>query len=338
MAEDAPGRSAVYLVRASDPSLVSQALDRLLEEFASERLAGALEEHGPVARDEALPIAAVLDACRTPPFLADSRLVVLRSTRELRGDEAAALVGYLKAPLETTVLILAVAGGVPAALVKAVRSCGTVIDAEPGTRARDREAWVAAQLDGASIHLDPAATRHLLQHLGEDLARLAPLLRSLESSYGPGARIGLEELEPYVGQAGGVPPWDLTDAIDRGEIEPALIALRRMLTSGERHPLQVMASLHRHFSAMLALDGVEGLDEQGAAKITGLSPFPAKKALTQARRLGRDRLGRAINLLANADLDLRGRLAWPPELVMEVLVARLAQLARTGSSAARRRS
>jgi hypothetical protein len=30
--------------------------------------------------------------------------------------------------------------------------------------------------------------------------------------------------------------------------------------------------------------------------------------------------------LAQADLDLRGEKAWPPELVMEVLVARLSKL------------
>jgi DNA polymerase-3 subunit delta len=41
---------------------------------------------------------------------------------------------------------------------------------------------------------------------------------------------------------------------------------------------------------------------------------------------------RAIGLLAQADLDLRGAKEWPDELVMEVLVARLSRLA----SAARR--
>ena len=36
----------------------------------------------------------------------------------------------------------------------------------------------------------------------------------------------------------------------------------------------------------------------------------------------------AISLVADADLDLRGVVAWPDELVIEVLLARLAQLAR----------
>jgi hypothetical protein len=62
-----------------------------------------------------------------------------------------------------------------------------------------------------------------------------------------------------------------------------------------------------------------------------MSPYPAGKALRQARRLGHDRIARAVELLAGADLDLRGRIGWPPELVMEVLVARLAQLAKVPS-------
>ena len=52
----------------------------------------------------------------------------------------------------------------------------------------------------------------------------------------------------------------------------------------------------------------------------------AKKALAQCRRMGGDRIGTAIELLAEADQQLRGAVAWPDELVMEVLVARLARL------------
>jgi DNA polymerase III delta subunit len=47
----------------------------------------------------------------------------------------------------------------------------------------------------------------------------------------------------------------------------------------------------------------------------------------QARRLGHDRISRAIRLVAQADLDLRGEKDWPDHLVLEVLVARLAALA-----------
>ena len=59
-----------------------------------------------------------------------------------------------------------------------------------------------------------------------------------------------------------------------------------------------------------------------------MAPFPAKKLLQQGRILGSAGVARAITLLAQADLDLRGAQGWPDRLVLEVLVARLSRLAR----------
>jgi DNA polymerase-3 subunit delta len=103
-----------------------------------------------------------------------------------------------------------------------------------------------------------------------------------------------------------------------------------MLGQGERHPFQVLSTLHAHFARMLRLDGADVVGEQQAAELLGMrgSTFPAKKALGQVRRLGHERVVRAIDLLAEADLDLRGGKAWPDHLVLEVLVARLATLSR----------
>jgi DNA polymerase III subunit delta len=58
------------------------------------------------------------------------------------------------------------------------------------------------------------------------------------------------------------------------------------------------------------------------------STFPARKALSQVKNLGSGGIRRAIGLLADADIDLRGAQAWPEDLVMEVLVARLTRLSR----------
>ena len=127
-----------------------------------------------------------------------------------------------------------------------------------------------------------------------------------------------------------MPPWELTDAIDRGDMALALEKLSRMLGAGGRHPLQLLASLQTHFGRMLALDGAAVGGEKAAAEYLGMkgSTFPAKKALAQSRKLGSDGVREAALLLSDADVDLRGRSAWPGELVLEVLVARLSRLSR----------
>ena len=76
------------------------------------------------------------------------------------------------------------------------------------------------------------------------------------------------------------------------------------------------------------LDGAGIRDENGAAEVLGIKGYPARKAMAASRRLGSARIARSIRLIGDADLDLRGRSAWSADLVAEVLVARLASLAR----------
>src|SRR5207245_2133311 len=80
--------------------------------------------------------------------------------------------------------------------------------------------------------------------------RLGNLLEILVAAHGAGTRLGPDDVAPFLGEAGGVAPWELTDAIDRGDTGAALEHLHRQLGGGGRHPLVVMASLHSHAAHM----------------------------------------------------------------------------------------
>ncbi|MGH9043886.1 MAG: DNA polymerase III subunit delta, partial [Acidimicrobiales bacterium] len=233
-------------------------------------------------------------------------------------------------PLAGCYLVLVGGGGtVPAGVVKALEASGTIIDASAGT-GRARSAWLAARIDDSSIRLDQAARRRLGEHLGDDVARVAGILDSLTSAFGPGSSVGVESLEGFLGSAGTVAPWELTDSIDAGNVPDALYALHRLLRAGGRQSTEVIGILHRHYSNMLRLDGKTPTTAEEAALLIGVrSSFVAKKALEQGRRLGGERVKQAIGLLATADLDIKGATGLPPDLVLEVLVARLARQVRS---------
>jgi DNA polymerase III subunit delta len=273
---------------------------------------------------------AVVDAAQTLPFLTDSRVVVARGVGRFDAEAVACLVDYLADPLPSTGLVLVAGGGrIPKALTDAVKKTGaTVHDTSPPMRAADRAHWFAEHIASAGLKLDAEAAKRLASWLGEDVGRLDGILDTLLSAHGNGRTLRIDDIAPYLGEGGGVPPWDLTDAIDRGDTTGALNLLARMLGAGERHPLQVMAILHGHYGKLLAIDGLDVRDEATAAAAMGIKPgYPAKKAMEQYRKLGSGAVTRAITLLAQADLDLRGAKDWPEELVMEVLVARLSKLA-----------
>jgi len=325
-------------VAGDDASLVGQAARSLIEELVGERDASlVVEEHGTPSIDD-LDVAVVLDACTTPPFLVDRRVVVLREAGRLTARDATRLLPVVDSPLPGVVLVLVGGGGtVPQALVKAVAGAGGLVDTAVGT-GRARSAWVAERVAESPVRLDAAARGTLEAHLGDDLGRLSGILLTLASAYGEGAAVGMAELEPFLGEAGSVPPWDLTDAIDVGATAPALVALHRLLGPGGRAAPELVAVLHRHFSNMLRLDGAAAASGEDAAQLLGVrSPFVAQKAIAQGRRLGSERLAQAVALVAEADVDVKGRTALPSELVLEVLVARLARLARGSSAAEPRR-
>lgn len=280
---------------------------------------------------EDFEVSAVIDAAQTPPFLTEKRLVVARGVGRFKADDVAPLVAYLDDPLPTTDLVLVTGGGrMPKALIDALKKAGaTTLETAPPTRARERSGWFEEQIKAAGLKLDAQATQMVAAWLGEDAGRLQGILDTLHSTYGEGKTLRTADVEPFLGEAGGVPPWDLTDSIDRGDTTQSLKLLHRMMRAGERHPLQVMAILHGHYAKLLALDGSGAHDEASAAAAIGIRPgFPAKKAFDQYRKLGGGGVTRAVGLLAQADLDLRGAKEWPEELVMEVLVARLSRLRR----------
>ncbi len=330
----APSEPHSFLVRGDDAALVAQEARALIDRLVGGRETSlVVEEHG---SGEDLDVRGVLDACLTPPFLGDRRVVVVRDAGRIGTGEAAGLLAVVNEPLESTFLVLvAGAGTVPQALVKAIGAQGTLVEANPGT-GRDRTSWVAAHLRDGRLRFDAAARARLQSHLGDDLGRMAGIIETLVAAYGEGAAISVEELEPFLGTAGAVPPWELTDAIDGGSIPAALGALRRMLDAGGRHPTEVLGVLHRHYANMLRLDGLAETDQAEAARILGVrSPFVAKKAMEQGRRLGSERVAQAIKLLADADLDVKGRTGLAPDLVLEVLVARLSRLLRARPMARR---
>lgn len=326
----------VYLVRGDDPALVTQAVRGLLAELVGERdQALVVEEHGGSSIEE-LDAGAVVDACTTPPFLIDRRVVVVREAGKLSAAGGARLAAALEDPLPSTVLVLVSGGGtVPSVLVKAVAAKGQVVDAAVG-KGRERTRWLGDQVRGGPVRLEPAGMSLLEEHLGDDLGRLAGILQTLGVAYGTGATVSRDQLEPFLGEAGAVPPWDLTDAIDAGTTARALQVLQRLTGAGGRSAPEILAVLHRHFSNMLRLDGADVSSGEDAAAVLGArSAFVGKKAWSQARQLGTERIGQAIALLAAADLDVKGQSALPPETVLEILVARLSRLVRTRAAVRR---
>jgi DNA polymerase-3 subunit delta len=285
-------------------------------------------------------LALVMEALNTPPFLVSRRVVVLRDAQTLSADEVATLTTWMQRPAPDIVLVLAVVGAKSNKLVKAAQD---VVEVNVATGHKSRVTFVNDTMTKYRVSIDAAAASRISDQVGDDIARVDALARLLASLYGS-APLSMSHIEPYLGDAGGVPEWDLTDALESGNAASAITVARRMLDSRGRAGVQIIFLLQRYYLRMARLDGAQVSSAEEAAQLLGMNPFGAKKLLGMANRMGSERIAEAVSLIANADLDLKGGVSYGGKdldtdmdvtdlTVIEVLVARLARL----SAAARRR-
>ena len=267
----------------------------------------------------------------TPPMLATHRVVVGRGLGRFGAAQLEPLIAWLADPCPTTALVLEWKGGRPPASSWRLPKPRAASASLPMSRAERGIAVPGSTsasliLRCASMPVRVSASASTSAMSWRDWV---PPSRRSRRCTGPAPVWDRTMSFPYLGSEGDVPPWDLTDAIDRGDVSATLAALQRMWGAG-RHPLQVMANLIAHISRMARLDGADAATEREGAQILGLrgSTFPARKALDGCRRRGTAGIARAVDLLAAADVDLRGRSGLPPQCVTEILCARLAATAR----------
>lgn len=350
---------SVHVVRGEDLILRDEALSRLVDDLVADedralvveevtvpsRAApgegGSDEPGGAEGRDQA--VAAALNAAQSPPFMTSRRVVVLRDAANLAAGDAEPLVAYLGDPMETTALVFVPGGSgrLPANLTKALEAAGAT---EVGPEAERTGDVLGQYLRDARVKLRPEAAKRVAAHLGEDAGRVPQLVEVLAAANPSGATLDVDDVEPYLGDAGSVPGYQLTNAIEGGDVPGALATLRRMLTAPERrsqrsmHPLQVIGLLHSYYRKLLRLDDPDIRGSRDAVGALGgrVKEYPARKALEATRALQATGIRQAYEYLAQADLDLKGKRAIPEDAVMEVLVARLAALSGRARGARRR--
>jgi DNA polymerase-3 subunit delta len=266
---------------------------------------------------EATPESDLMGMLISVPLFTEYQVVLVRP-KTLDAPTVQTLTAYLADQSPSTVVVVAIAKA-PAELSKAVKAAGGQVTDTSPRRAADTVRDLVAN---APVVLDGAARAMVVEHAGEEVGQVPSLLATLTAAYGAGARLGVSEVGPHLGDAGGVPPWDLTDAIDNRDPAKALRALHRLLR--DRVPIVVLASIHNHVERLfrLALLGIR--DEKLAAVELGVkgSTYPVKKALSMLPRWGDTTA--AMQLVVAAGDGVRGGSAQSDIAILQILVARLA--------------
>jgi DNA polymerase-3 subunit delta len=233
----------------------------------------------------------------TAPFMAPRRLVVVRHAEALPPRQHEALVAYLRAPSDTTCLLLLATESLRADrtrkadhwLLAAAGVSAIVETARAKGRALELALRQRARMDGLDVAA--AAARLLVQFVGDDLALLLAEAHKAALAGGPDNRsVGVGEVGAVVGEHRLHELFDLTRAIERGEQGRALELLERLLGAGEE-PLRILGLLTTDLRTIWSVKDWS---------IRGQSPEQVERRLHRPRPVVERLLARAGTLAAGA--------------------------------------
>jgi DNA polymerase-3 subunit delta len=289
--------------RDFDGYLAEAALERVLDQT----IGGDRQEALQAFRGEESTWAQVLDAARTRSLFATRKALVVRQAEALRGDDAEAVLAYLKDPTPgVTLVLVAPKPDKRKALWKKLFETASVTLAEPLKGAR-LKGYVRDELRRRKLQLPEDALAALIERVGADLRRLIGEIDNLQA-YAEGERLSAEQVVEVLGRGFARPLYELSDAFCARKARATLELLEQALEEGEA-ALRILAALHRGLRELRKLRALAERraprEKMVAALNLGNRAFKLDEMLRVARLWDEASFRRATAALERADRAIK---------------------------------
>ena len=311
-------------------TLVMGEEELLGERAVAEAVTVAVEELGDQTTVEevragALPDGFAMDLA-TPPLFGGGRVVVIQDAESLDAAAKDAVLAVARDPGPGTVLVLrAAAAGRQGKFFNQLQEHARVKQAAR-LKPAERSSWLRSEVRRLGRQADQAAIAALLDTVGHDLRDLAGAVAKLHVAVPPPTTLNTGHVAEFLSQTADRGVFELTDAVFAGNAATALGHLDSLLGQGE-DVLGLLAMLARQLRLLLRVNDHPGSSASQVAQVLGggVRDWQVERARRQARKFRPDDLRRGLDLLAQADADVRNG-TLPNRLLIELVITRLASV------------
>jgi DNA polymerase-3 subunit delta len=303
-----PTFRAAYLIHGDDHGRIGERRSRLRAMAEAESGAGGVE----LFEGDACTAEAIAIALSSMTFAIGRRFVIADGVERWKDAEVepvvAAMAGIEDA--DVTVAFFAREEGrykVPAALVKAVEKAGGQVAAEMAVKPKDLPRWLMAQASSLGVELDNQGARAMVAQVGDRQQRLVRELEKLALEHGPGAHLGVEEVQESSASSAERKLWTLADALVAGDGRTATKALLELRTQGERLPGLLYGMVRRLRDALAIAEALAAGQPASQIKRTlRMPPFAADRLISDVSKRDVATYRRAMELMADLEMESRG--------------------------------
>ncbi len=303
-----PSFKAAYLIHGDDHGRIAERRTRLRSMAEAASGTAGVE----VFEAESCTPEAVIGALSAMTFAIGRRFVIADGVERWKDAEAEQVAAALAGvdPESLTVAFFAREEGrnkVPAALAKAVEAAGGVVAAESQVKPRELPRWVAQRADELGVQIDNQAARTLIAQVGDRQQRLLRELEKLALEHGPGASIGVEEVQESCASSAERKVWTLADAVAAGDAKAATRLLVELRGQGERVPGLLYNMVRRLRDALAIAEALAaGRPPAQIKKGLRMPGFAADRLIADAGRRDVEAYRRALELMADLEAESRG--------------------------------
>ena len=252
-----------------------------------------------------------LAALTSPSLFGGGGVVVIRAAQDAGKDVAEEITRYAADPAPDVVLILTHAGGGKGKALltslKKVSPAVPVTDCPKVTRFSDRLDFIRGEFRRSSKVADEAALRALLDAVGNDLRELAAAVSQLAADVD--GSIGEAAVSRYYQGRAEASGFSVSDRTVEGRLSDALEQLRWALATGVP-PVLITSALAQGIRLLGRVGAApRGKNSAALAAEVGAPPWKIDRVRQQLRGWAPDGVARALQLVAEADMQIKGEAA-----------------------------
>ncbi|HEY3265703.1 MAG TPA: DNA polymerase III subunit delta [Armatimonadota bacterium] len=281
----------------------------------------------------------VLSAAGAAPFASPRRLTVVEDAQRMAPDAVQKLQKLLSTQIGARSAVVFVAGetgdgekvqGVMRRLENLAKSMGVVRSFDP-LKPAEAAQWLTRAVQSAGHTLEPEARIEMLARVGPNLGVLEREVEKLAVFAGDRKAITRADVVAVTPESAEYSVFALVDAVSEGRVAAAMHVLHGLRAANE--PAQRIMPLLARQMRLVWQAKLLSEDRHATGRLPNdpnllkLPPFLQDKARKQAHRFTWDDLSRALRLLLEKDLALKG-IEGPPATDDEALETLVVSLCR----------
>jgi DNA polymerase-3 subunit delta len=221
----------------------------------------------------------IVNACQRYPMFAERQVVLLKEAQQMKDIDK--LESYIANPLSSTVFVVSYKGKTidkRSKLSKILKQNGEILSSK---KLYDNQLpeWTNDFIQSHGLTIAPRALILLVDHIGNDLSRIANEFKKVSMNLGDRKNITEDDIENFVGISKEYNVFELQEALSTKNITKAIAMIQYFESNPKAAPIQLLLpSLYNYFSKILSVFQLPDKSERALRPMFYNNPYAAKQA------------------------------------------------------------